>query len=93
MAYNLAVGISAGSLNAGAISLWKQGQEKEAAALVYTIWSNLTGSDNVYVYWPGGVIQGLLFKKGVVDTEPERKLMEHYMTSIKRNVTLGTTNL
>jgi predicted acylesterase/phospholipase RssA len=41
VAYDVITGISAGGLNAGALSLFKQGDEKNASHFLDNIWNNI----------------------------------------------------
>lgn len=91
--YNVAVGISAGSLNSLLLSIFPIGQEQQAASLMHEVYANLNGSQSVYVDWKGGVIEGLTFRSGLYNNEPLRKTIAKYFTTLKRNITVGTCNL
>jgi predicted acylesterase/phospholipase RssA len=52
MHYDVISGISVGSINAGGLSLYPKGQEKEATELLRTMWLNLTNND-IWKFWPG----------------------------------------
>jgi len=45
-------GISVGSLNAGALSLFKKGDELYQTEFLQDFWLNMT-NDQVYKVWPG----------------------------------------
>ena len=52
MEYDVISGISVGSINAGGISLFPKGREKEATENLKEIWMNMTDS-SIWKYWPG----------------------------------------
>lgn len=91
--YNSAVGISAGSLNSLLVSMFPQGQEQAASAFMKSAYINFNGSSNVYVDWPGGIIDGILLQRGLYDDKPLKDYMTKLFTGIKRNITVGTVNL
>jgi len=45
------------------------------------------------VDWKGGVVEGLTFRSGLYNDEPLRKTIAKYWTGVKRNITVGTTNI
>jgi hypothetical protein len=48
----------------------------------------------VYKNWLGGIIQGLLFQKGIYNTQPLRDfLVREISQTIKRKLTFGATNV
>ncbi|KAL0479224.1 hypothetical protein AKO1_008060 [Acrasis kona] len=82
--YDVVTGISAGSWNSAGLSQFKIGDEKAAAAYLEKTWLNTRASD-VWKHWfPGGPLEGLFLKSGVLDSSP----MQAY---IKKNVDLEKT--
>lgn len=45
MEYDVVSGISVGGINAGALSLFEKGHEKEATQFMKEMWMNLTNAD------------------------------------------------
>ena len=93
IAYNVATGISAGSLNAAALAEYAMGSEVEASDFLVGVWENLQGEGSIFREWPGGYLTGLLVESGMLNTQPLNELLHYYVSSIERNVTVGATNL
>ncbi|CAG9330900.1 unnamed protein product [Blepharisma stoltei] len=91
--YNAVVGISAGSLNSLLLAIFPMGQELNATQLIYNVYYNLDGAQDVYIDWKGGVIEGLTLRSGLYNNEPLRKTIAKYFTSLKRNITVGSCNI
>ena len=52
--YDVVTGISVGSINAAAFSVFKKGDEKEAADFILDTWRSIKSRKTVYVnYWLG----------------------------------------
>jgi len=57
-------------------------------------WLTLNGSSSVFVEWDGGLVEGLLFQRGVYDNKPLVKtLNSKFIYGVHRNITIGSTNL
>jgi len=85
-------GISAGSINAGVVSLFEIGQEKLMAEFIIAMTLNIT-TKNVYKEWPEGILYGLLHKSGIFDNSPLLDMSNAILskfTSIKRRFAMGT---
>ena len=73
---------------------FKQGDEIAMSNYLIDLWLSLNGSQNVYLKWGGGDIDGVLFHSGLYDTAPlQTTLRSDLIYGINRNVTLGSTNL
>lgn len=94
-AWNVVTGISAGSLNAGAVSMYATGDEQNLAVFLNETWSTLTGFSSVMRNWiPLGPIQGVLWESALFDSSPlKATLTSKFSGEIKRNITVGATNL
>ena len=68
--YDVVTGVSVGSINAMGIALHKIGEEKKAVEWMNTLWSNLNAS-NIYVSWPYGMIEGIFYREGLWNNQPE----------------------
>ena len=59
------------------------------------MWLNTTYSQ-IFKFWPGGIIDGLLFRPGLVDSTPERELLKKMFDlsggHIQREVIIGASN-
>ena len=94
VAYNVVTGISAGALNAFGFCQFAMGDEIAMSNYLLNLWLNLNGSSSVYNEWGGGLIDGLLFHQGIYDTSPLiETLRGDFKYGIKRNITVGSTNL
>ena len=67
--YDVVTGISAGSINAFAMSLWSVEDSVKMTEWVVDIWRNMTTAD-VYKNWTGGFDQGLNNESGLYDHSP-----------------------
>mmetsp|Transcript_6321 Transcript_6321/g.6204 ORF Transcript_6321/g.6204 Transcript_6321/m.6204 type:complete len:173 (+) Transcript_6321:254-772(+) len=64
------------------------------ADFLVNTWLTLNGSSSVYVEWDGGLLEGLLFQRGLYNTKPlVNTLHQKYIYGVNRNVTVGSTNL
>lgn len=94
VAYDVVSGISTGALNAGAMSQFTVGDEKNMADFLVNTWLTINGSQNVFVQWPGGLAQGVLYESGVYDTTPLKNMINTKFTKApQRKITVGATNL
>lgn len=70
-------GISVGALNAAHVSTYPIGQEQQMSEDLLTMWTNIT-QGSLYQSWNWGVLEGLLFEKGLVDTHPLHDFIRSY---------------
>jgi predicted patatin/cPLA2 family phospholipase len=94
--YDVVTGISAGSINSFALSLFRVGDEASAVKAMQETVGHLNASD-VYRMWPGGLVQGLFDEAGLMDTTPLRdtltKFRAQYGDVKNRRVEVGATDL
>lgn len=76
-AYDVVSGVSAGSINGAALSIFEPGDEFNALDVLSTVWQVLTTDDIFKNWWPLGIVQGLN-KYGLVDQSPLRKFIEKF---------------
>lgn len=94
VAYNVISGISTGALNTAAAVQYPIGQEKAMAQYMVDTWLNIGGQDNIYVQWPGGYAQAILFEPALYDTRPLKAFVTSKTTKgINRPFTVGSTSL
>lgn len=94
VAYNVVTGISAGALNAFGVCQFAMGDEIAMSEYLVNLWLNLNGSSSVFQDWEGGLVDGLLFQKGIYNTAPLiETLRKDFIHGIQRNITVGSTNL
>ena len=74
--WNYVTGVSAGALNALGVLQFSVGDELALGKFLINLWLSLNGSESVYKEWPGGLIVGLLFEKGLYDTNPLKTTLE-----------------
>lgn len=96
--WNVVTGISAGAINAIAVSLFKIGEEKAAADFLIDQWLNITQKDVFQQWFPGGIAEGFLLKSGLLDTTPLRRYLgsiinPNRVRSSGRKLQLGATSL
>lgn len=76
-----------------ALSQFAIGEEKAMASWLVNLWRPLKRTD-VYSSFKGGIIQGLLYQKGLFDNNNARQLLKKFITTTpKRKVSIGTCNL
>ena len=94
VAYDIVTGISTGALNAGALAQFAKGNEKAAGEFLVNTWLTIDGSQYVFVDWPGGLAQGILFEPGLYNTATLKNMINTKLNKgINRKVTVGSTNL
>ena len=94
MKYNIITGISIGSVNAGLLSQFPIGEEQAMASYLVDLWQSINGTSDIYVEWGGGLIDGLLFQRGLYNNAPVIELGKKWITAApRRNITIGSTNL
>lgn len=92
--YSAFVGISVGSLNSLMLSQFPQGANAQAAAYLNTVWTTLNGSHSIFKEFPGGLIGGILFHSGMLNTSPLYDLMKSKVYQLPmRKVSMGTVEL
>lgn len=92
--WNIISGISAGALNTAAMIQYPIGQESQMSEFLVNLWTSVNGSDEFYVNWKGGLIDGLLFHSGIYDYSPINSfLRKNLPNGVQRNFTVGSTNL
>lgn len=92
--WNVISGISAGALNTGALVQFPMGQEVAMSEFLLGVWNSLQNNSQIFVEWKGGLIDGLLFQRGLYNTDPLEKLVRtNFIYPIQRNFSVGSTNL
>lgn len=69
-AYDVATGVSAGSINSAAMLMFPIGQEEAMVEFLVSSWLK-TSQRDVFVNWAGGYLQGLFFESALVNNDPE----------------------
>ncbi|KAL4481729.1 hypothetical protein ABPG74_007818 [Tetrahymena malaccensis] len=91
--YDVYTGISIGSINTLGLSQYPKGQEKDQADWLINLWSGLKQKD-VYKNFKGGIVQGLLYERGIFDSSPALELLKKVATKpAQRKINIGTCNL
>ena len=94
--WDIVSGISVGSINAFAISLFPKGQEKEALDYMVSLWEDIKGPSDIYENWNiFGVIYGIFFESGAYNNKPLRNYLEKasFNKTIQRTLTIGATSV
>eukprot|EP00179_Madagascaria_erythrocladioides_P019383 CAMPEP_0198338866 /NCGR_PEP_ID=MMETSP1450-20131203/37597_1 /TAXON_ID=753684 ORGANISM="Madagascaria erythrocladiodes, Strain CCMP3234" /NCGR_SAMPLE_ID=MMETSP1450 /ASSEMBLY_ACC=CAM_ASM_001115 /LENGTH=325 /DNA_ID=CAMNT_0044043765 /DNA_START=77 /DNA_END=1051 /DNA_ORIENTATION=+ len=93
--YDVLSGVSAGSLNALALSLFAKGDERAAANFLRHQWLTMSRS-KVYRNWLGGPIEGITLRSGLFDLSPAERYLKSLplrnATTSGRHLLLGTTD-
>jgi len=69
MKYNVVTGVSAGSINSMAVSMFEIGDEANLVQTMSDMWANLNDKD-VYKNWPIPIAEGIVSKSGVYNDDP-----------------------
>ena len=92
--YSAFVGISVGSLNSLILSQFPSGSNSQAALFLNTVWTTLNGSRSIFKEFTGGLIGGILFHSGMLNTTPLYDLMKSKVTKLPaRKVSMGTIEM
>ena len=70
IAWDVASGVSAGSINVGGIVQYPLGQEIAMGNFLLDTVHSINGTSDIFVEWEGGLIDGLLFHSGLYDNSP-----------------------
>lgn len=94
VAYDVIVGVSAGALNSLSFSVFTPEQAKEAGAFALALWNTIPSS-KAYNFWPGGILDGIFFRKGVLDISAGMDFVRHHFQNktINRRVTFTSTDI
>jgi hypothetical protein len=94
VSWDVISGISTGSLNTAGMSMFPEGEEAEAVELLKSVWLNITGSNDIFVEWPEGIVFSVLTRPSLFDTTPLRNLVTKAFTRpISRKIVVGVTSL
>jgi predicted acylesterase/phospholipase RssA len=69
VSYDVITGVSAGSMNACGLGLFTPEDIYGATEFVFGIWNSIS-SKQVFKMWPGGLLEGIFKKSGILDTQP-----------------------
>ena len=91
--YDVITGVSAGSLNTLGLSGFAPEDVEGARDFILALWNSIP-MYNAYGQWPGGIIQGLFFKKGIFDLSPGIEWVTEQFgdRTVKRKVSFATTD-
>ncbi len=92
--WDVVTGISVGSINAAALSIFSPGDEKAGSDFLVNTWRSIKGSKDIYQNWFAGPLEGLVFKTGLFDTTPLRNIIKETVKdqTLKRKFVCGATN-
>jgi predicted patatin/cPLA2 family phospholipase len=79
--WQIVSGVSIGSINGAAMSIYEVGKEKEAAEFLLGTWRDITSWKQLYQNWWGGPLYGLFYKSSLYDNAPARE----YINSIVKD--------
>jgi len=89
-------GVSAGSINAGGVSLFDIGDEENMTQFLVDTALSLRNGD-VWQEWPGGYLDGLFTESGVIDSSPLhntlKKIFKERGEKIRKKVTVSAVNV
>lgn len=91
--YNIITGISIGALTTMIIGNYSVGQEQQMSQQLTNMWFSIQNNSDLFVEWPGGLIEGILFKSSIYNNARSIKFFRSYFGTPQRNVRVGATNL
>lgn len=91
--YDVTTGISTAAINAAGLSMFPPGQELDAAIFLKKTWLAID-QKNIFVDWPLGIINGVLFQKGFFNNEPYFDYINSFLKNavFKRKFSIGVVN-
>jgi len=90
--YDVVVGVSIGSINAGTIGIYEKGDETDAFAQLQKYWTSLKTSD-IFTQWPLGPIEGLWRNSLFNNTVSHTLVNERLVNPFKRKVSFQAVNI
>lgn len=90
--YDVVVGVSIGSINAGTIGIYEKGDETDAFAQLQKYWSSLNTAD-IFTQWPLGPIEGLWRNSLFNNTVSHTLVNERLVNPFKRKVSFQAVNI
>ena len=95
--YDVVTGVSAGSINTGAISLFKPGDEVNMVQFLSDTWAGVNDGQ-VYKQWsPFGILTGLFSESGIFDDSPAtaflKSVFEQFGYEIHRRVAISCVDV
>ena len=94
--YDVITGVSAGSINLGAMALFEIGDEATMLDVISETWQSMS-TPQLYQNWkPLGVITGVLKETGILDTAPLEQFISNFFTKyggvLKRRVVVSAVD-
>ena len=97
MSYDIFTGVSVGSLSGLVLASFEVGREKEVSKILSSLWLTAKAREIFRNWKDGGIVRGIFFESGIVDSEPERELIESTFNKIggeiKRVLSMGMTDV
>lgn len=93
VAYDVVVGVSAGSLNTLGLSAYNRLDVVGASDFIFALWNSIPNY-KAFGMWPGGVLDGIFFRKGIFDIKPGIKWVSENFgdKTVKRKVSFATVD-
>jgi NTE family protein len=92
--YDVISGVSAGSLNGAALSIFPIGAEDEFTDFILNeVWREVTIA-NITKFWPGGLLEGVVERAGLLDSTPMYKMLHGFVQGrkLERIIVMGTVD-
>jgi len=92
--YDVVTGVSVGSINALCIAQYEKGRELDAVNDLKSFWTDVKQSE-IFVPWKGGIIEGLLLRPSLYNSDPEKTYLEQRVRGMpnKRKATIVSTDV
>mmetsp|Transcript_25061 Transcript_25061/g.27792 ORF Transcript_25061/g.27792 Transcript_25061/m.27792 type:complete len:358 (-) Transcript_25061:39-1112(-) len=93
VSYDVITGVSAGSLNTLGLAVFDPTDVEGASEFIFGLWASIP-EYNAFGNWPGGILQGLFFKKGIFDMTPGRLWVADNLgdRTLKRKASFATVD-
>ncbi|KAF2073190.1 hypothetical protein CYY_005508 [Polysphondylium violaceum] len=93
--WQVVTGVSAGSINAAAVTMFNVGNEVGAKDFIVNQWLNIT-KEKIYKNWDGGIVE--ILQKSVFDTSPLHQYLDScvnqtLVANSDRTMLIGATNI
>lgn len=93
VAYDVVVGVSAGSLNTLGLSAFDRLDVVGASDFIFALWNSIPNY-KAFGMWPGGIVDGIFFRKGIFDISPGIQWVSENFgaKTVKRKVSFATVD-
>ena len=75
--WNVVTGVSAGSINTLATTVFAVGDEVKMTEFLSDSWASISTNDQIWVQWPGGLVNAIFGEAGILDDSPGLSFLQN----------------